>query len=189
MTQAKSRFSNFEDYLAYEDGTDHLYELVDGELVELPPESGRNSQILLFIILVLASLIDPRRVRVRGLELEIRGNPRNRFPDLTIIQEEHIEQLQQRETIRLSMLPPLLVVEIVSPGETNRSRDYIDKRSQYQNRGIPEYWIVDPQIQTVTVLKLEEEVYTEMGVFQGNNRIESLLFPTLNLTPEQIFAF
>jgi Uma2 family endonuclease len=189
MTQAKSRFSNFESYLAYDDGTDHLYELLDGELVELPPESGQNSQILMFLILALAPLIDPRRVRVRGLELEVRGNPRNRFPDLTIIQAEHIEQLRKRDTIRLSMLPPLLVVEIVSPGETNRSRDYIDKRSQYQDREIPEYWIVDPQTQTITVLKLETGVYVEVGIFQRDDQIRSLLFPTLSFTPKQVFEF
>lgn len=188
MTQAKPMFSSFEEYLAYDDETDNLYELVDGKLVELPPESGRNSQILMCIILAIAQLIHPRRVRVRGLELEVQGNPRNRFSDLTIIQEEHIEQLQRRDTLRLSMLPPLLVVEIVSPGETNRIRDYIEKRKQYQDRGIPEYWIVDPQEQTITVLKLEKENYIELGIFRGSSRIESLLFPALNLTPEQLFT-
>jgi Uma2 family endonuclease len=47
------------------------------------------------------------------------------------------------------MSPPLLVIEIVSPGELQRElgrisfagRDYIAKRSQYQDRGIPKYWI------------------------------------------------
>jgi Uma2 family endonuclease len=188
MTQAKTKFSSFEEYLAYNDGTDNLYELFDGELVALPPESGRNSQILIFLVLAFAALIDRRQIRARGLEIEVQGNPRNRFPDLTIIQEEHIAQLEKRETIRLSMLPPLLVLEIVSPGETNRSRDYIDKRTQYQNRGISEYWIVDPQLQTVTVLKLEGEVYVEVGVFRENDRIQSPLFPMFNLTPAQVFA-
>lgn len=189
MTQAKMTFSSFEEYLANDDGTDQLYEFVDGKLVALPPESGQNSQILMFIILAIAPLIDPRRVRVRGLELEVRGNSRNRFPDLTIIQEEHIEQLERRDTIRLSMLPPLFVVEIVSPGETNRSRDYNNKRMQYQDRGIPEYWIVDLQMQIVAVLKLNEVgIYVEIGIFHGHDRINSLLFPDLNLTPEEIFA-
>jgi Uma2 family endonuclease len=61
----------------------------------------------------------------------------------TIIREEHIQQLQLRNTIRLSMESPLLVIEAVSPGESNRQRDYIDKRKQYQDRGIPEYWLID----------------------------------------------
>ncbi len=72
-------------------------------------------------------------------ELEVRGEPRNRYPDLTILREEHIQQLATRNTIRLSMLPPLLVIEVVSPGELQRNRDFIAKRSQYQDCGIPEY--------------------------------------------------
>jgi len=51
--------------------------------------------------------------RGHGLELEVRGEPKNRYPDLTIIREEHIQLLSQRNTILLSMLPPLLVIEVV----------------------------------------------------------------------------
>lgn len=143
MTQAKPRFSTFEEYLSYDDGTDKLYELFNGELIELPPESGENNGILSFVHFQLVLLMGHLRVRW-GLELEVRGEPKNRYPDLTIIREEHIQQLQLRNTIRLSMEPPLLVIEAVSPGESNRHRDYIDKRKQYQDRGIPEYWLIDP---------------------------------------------
>lgn len=188
MTQAKPRFSSFEDYLAYDDGTEKLYELRDGELIELPPESGRNHIISTFLLLQLAPLIDFRRLRGHGLELEVRGQPQNRYPDLTVLREEHVELLERRNTIQLSMPPPLLVVEIVSPGETNRSRDYRDKRQQYQDLGIPEYWIVDPQDCVVLVLVLENSVYQELGAFRRNELIRSLLFPSLLLTPEQIFV-
>ncbi|MBD1825165.1 Uma2 family endonuclease [Cyanobacteria bacterium FACHB-DQ100] len=188
MTQAKVKFSSFEEYLSYDDGTDQLYELWNGELVALPPESGLNFQIATFLLLQLVPFIDYRRIRGHGLELQVRGEPQNRFPDLTVLREEHIEQLKRRNTILLSMAPPLLVVEIVSPGETNRSRDYTNKREQYEDRGIPEYWIVDPQTQSVTVLQLEAGAYQEIGAFQGDQVISSSTFPMLNLTPAQIFS-
>lgn len=188
MTQAKIKFSSFEEYLAYDDGTDQLYELLNGELVELPPESGRNFEIATFLLLHLAALIDFHRIRGHGLELQVRGEPQNRFPDLTVLQEEHVEQLKRRNTVLLSMAPPLLVVEIVSPGETSRSRDYISKREQYENRGIPEYWIVDPQTQIVTVLELDPVTYREVGTFQADQIIESSIFPMLHLTATQIFS-
>lgn len=105
MTQAKPRFSTFEEYLSYDDGTDKLYELFSRELIELPPESGQNSRILSFLHLHLALLVGHLRVRW-GLELEVRGEPKNRYPDLTVIREEHIQQLEPRNTIRLSMPPP-----------------------------------------------------------------------------------
>jgi Uma2 family endonuclease len=47
------------------------------------------------------------------------------------------------------MSPPLLVIEVVTPGELQREWDYIAKRIQYQNCAIPEYWIVDPETQSV----------------------------------------
>lgn len=187
MIQVKPRFQSFEEYLAYDDGTDKLYELFNGELIEVPPESGKNVQIATFLLIQFASLIGYRRVRGHGLELEVNGEPRNRYPDLTILREEHIEQLAKRNTVRLTMSPPLLVVEIVSPGELQRNRDYIAKRVQYQDCGIPEYWIIDPNTQTILILELSENTYQQVGSFGSKSQLLSPQFPTLDLTPEQIF--
>lgn len=188
MIQAKRRFQSFEDYLSYDDSTDNLYELFNGELIEVPPESGQNVQIVNRLFLFFALLIGTDRVRGHGLELEVRGEPRNRYPDLTIIREEHVHQLQSRNTIRLSMAPPLLVIEAVSPGELQRDRDYIAKRIQYQDCNIPEYWIVDPGTQTILILELTGQTYTEVGSFLGNDQVRSLQFTDLNITVAQVFG-
>ncbi len=188
MTQAKQRFLSFEEYLSYDDGTDNLYELFNGELIEVPPESGENIEIATFLLLHFAALVGHRRVRGHGLELEVRGEPKNRYPDLTIIREEHIQQLKRRNTIRLLMAPPLMVVEIVSPGEIQRDRDYIAKRSQYQDREIPEYWIADPQTQTLLILELTASGYKELATFSGDSSVRSPQFSMLNLTANQLFA-
>ncbi|MBD2361698.1 Uma2 family endonuclease [Anabaena minutissima FACHB-250] len=187
MLQVKHQFQSFEEYLSYDDGTDKLYELFNGELIEMPPESGINVQIATFLLIQFALLLGYKRVRGHGLELEVRGEPRNRYPDLTIIREEHIQQLAQRNTIRLTMLPPLLVIEVVSPGELQRHRDFIAKRMQYQDCGIPEYWIVDPEAQTVLVLELTGNTYTEFGNFSGDDLVVSPQFSQLNLQVSQIF--
>lgn len=187
MIQVKPRFSSFEEYLAYDDGSDKLYELFNGELIELPPESGINVQIATFLLLKFAALIDYRRVRGHGLEVEVRGEPKNRYPDLTILQEEHILRLAKRNTIRLLMPPPLLVVEIVSPGELQRERDYVAKRRQYEDIGIPEYWIVDPTAQTVLVLTIAEGTYTEVGLFGRGEKMRSPQWPDLDLAIADIF--
>jgi Uma2 family endonuclease len=186
--QTKLRFLSFEEYLSYDDGTENLYELFNGELIEVPPESGENVQIANRLFLQFALLLGTDRVRGHGLELEVRGEPKNRYPDLTIIREEHIQLLKKRNTIRLSMAPPLLVIEIVSPGELQRDRDYIAKRSQYQDLGIPEYWIVDPQLGTVLVLELTGATYIDANTFKDNDLIESPQFGQLNVTVAQIFS-
>ena len=188
MIQTKQRFLSFDEYLSYDDGTENLYELFNGELIEVPPESGLNVQIANRLFLVFALLIGTDRVRGHGLELEVRGEPRNRYPDLTIIQPEHIEQLQRRNTLRLSMAPPTLVIEIVSPGELQRDRDYTAKRMQYQDRDIPEYWVVDPQLQTILLLALQNDVYREVATLRGGDRLYSSQLGALNLTISHVFA-
>jgi Uma2 family endonuclease len=188
MIQVKRRFQSFEEYLAYDDGTNKLYELFNGELIEVPPESGINVQIANRLFLTFALLLGTDRVRGNGLELEVNGEPRNRYPDLTILREEHIEQLAKRNTIRLNMPPPLLVVEVVSPGELQRNRDYIAKRTQYRDCGIPEYWIIDPEAQILLILELRENSYQEVGSFSGKSRLVSPQFLELNLTAAQIFS-
>ena len=188
MTQAKQRFLSFDEYLSYDDGTENLYELFNGEPIEVPPESGLNVEIASFLFALFLPIVGHRQIRGNGLELEVRGEPKNRYPDLTIIREDHIQLLKGRNTIRLSMTPPLLVMEVVSPGDLQRDRDYIAKRMQYQDRLIPEYWIVDPQLETVLVLALASDLYTEFGTFQGSDVIQSPQFDTLNFTSDQIFA-
>jgi Uma2 family endonuclease len=187
MVRVKPRFQSFEEYLAYDDGTNKLYELFNGELIEVPPESGKNVQIANRLFLIFALLLGTDRVRGHGLELEVNGEPRNRYPDLTILREEHIEQLAKRNTVRLTMSPPVLVIEVVSPGELQRDRDYLAKRLQYQDCGVPEYWIIDPDARTVLILELLENNYQEIGSFSSESLLLSPQFPQLNLTAGQIF--
>jgi Uma2 family endonuclease len=186
MTQAKPRFFDFEDYLAYDDGSDNLYELFNGELVPVPPESGRNSEIINLLFAQLLPVVGFRLIRSRGLEIEVRGEPKNRFPDLTVLQPEHAELLQQRDTIRLSMPPPRLVIEVVSPGNVQRDRDYIAKRHQYEDRGIPEYWIVDPVEEQILLLQLVGGTY-QGQVYQNGTMLQSLIIPEVKISANQVF--
>ncbi len=187
MVQLTHKFKSFEEYLLYNDNSEKFYELFNGQLIEMPPESGFNVEIATFLLIQFALLVGHRRVRGQGLELEVKGEPKNRYPDLTIIREEHIQQLSKRNTIRLSMSPPLLVVEVVSPGELQRERDYIAKRIQYQDCGIPEYWIVDPESKSILVLELTENTYTEVGSFSGDDLVLSPGFKDITLKVSEVF--
>jgi Uma2 family endonuclease len=51
----------------------------------------------------------------------------------------------------------------------------VQKRREYAEAGIPEYWIVDPSAVQVTVLRLEEDVYVEHGVFRRGTQATSVL--------------
>ena len=182
----QSKRLTFEDYLSYDDGTDNRYELIDGELVALPPESWLNTNIAGYLFLVFARLVDFRLIKTHCCEIQVTGKVENRYPDLVILRAEHPQLASQSISISLKMPPPQLVVEVVSPGKANRQRDYVEKREQYATRGIPEYWIVDPHAKIVLVLKLESNTYIEIGQFKGQDRILSPTFQTLDLTAEQV---
>jgi Uma2 family endonuclease len=194
MIQAHKPKLTFEEYLTYEDDTDNRYELIDGELITLPPESGPNNFIANYLLFTLASsgFVPLMLIRTHMCEIQVpilrEGDSANRYPDLVILRPEHILLTASRLTITLDMPPPQLVVEVVSPGRVGRDRDYISKRDQYAARGIPEYWIVDPQDQMVAVLRLESGEYVEVGMFQGEQTLVSPTFPQLNLTAGQVLG-
>jgi Uma2 family endonuclease len=70
-----------------------------------------------------------------------------------------------------------LVIEIVSEGQEHRDRDLIEKRKDYAAGRIPEYWIVDPEMQTITVLTLKRSGYRVHGEFRAGQLATSLLLP------------
>jgi Uma2 family endonuclease len=195
MTQAKVKLASFEEYLAYSDETpiEGRFELVRGELVELPPESEPNNWLANYLqfLLVTANVAPLRLIKMHALELEVpvlqSNDAANRYPDLVVLRPEHLELTQRRLTITRDMPPPRLVVEVVSPGKTNRDRDYVHKRAQYAALGVPEYWLIDPIAQTVMVLSLAGETYREIGVFGARRTLASVEFPDLALKAGQIF--
>lgn len=192
MTQAKSRFRTIEDYLAYDDGTDIPYELVDGVLVEMGAENPGNIAIAIFLISVLLQLSVPHYLIHRGTEIVVPSQSvTSRYPDLIVLTEACWSALSgaKRSLITPEMPAPALVIEVVSPGEPgekNYDRDYIDKRKEYAARGIPEYGLIDPSRNVVIVLHLSGQLYQEIGRFQGQDQIVSPTFPGLTLIAEQI---
>ena len=122
----------------------------------------------------------------------IGDNKRNRRPDLAIIEPTHltIDSIKTRTALFLGALPPRFVAEVVSPGNAdseNYQRDYTWKRQQYQDWGIPEYWIIDPYRAQVTVLCLVKGNY-QAKTYQGTTPIRSLEFPQLQVTAAQLLA-
>ena len=194
MVQVQIKKLTFDEYLSYSDNTDKRYELIDGELIALPPESEPNNFIANYLFFYLASsgLVPLRLIKTHNCEVQVAvlrsGDAANRYPDLIILEPEHIPLTANRLTITFDMLPPLLVVEVVSPGRVGMERDYNRKRAQYAARGIVEYWVINPIQQVVTVLRLEDGQYIEFGVFRDGEAMISPMFPQLSLTVQQILS-
>ncbi|MEO0378316.1 MAG: Uma2 family endonuclease [Cyanobacteria bacterium P01_A01_bin.17] len=190
MQIATQRFT-LEDYLAYEDGSDVRYELVNGELRPMSLGTGRHGAI----IKRLERILDNEIERSQKPWIALAGtvglqSPRGeawdtvRIPDVTVLTLEQWETLQEREAvIRLNEPPPLLVIEVVS--KSTKSTDYRAKRAEYSVLDIPEYWIADPLQETMMACTLLEGWY-ESVEYAGDHPLASPLFSELRLTPQQI---
>lgn len=190
QTVAPKTFSTIEEYLSYDDGSDTRYELVDGVLVEMGAESTLNNRIAMFLIkYFLLTGLDDDRIGIKQ-KLQIPGRLTAREPDLMIHSEGSARALDGLDQAKLGDQKPvpMLVIEVVSPGEPgteNYDRDYIEKPQEYAKRGIPEYWIVDPSREVVLVLTLKDGVYQERR-FEGGMTIVSPTFRELNLTADRV---
>lgn len=184
MTTITKPSFTFEEYLTYNDGTDNRYELVDGELVLMNPPTGRHALVIRNISNFLETEI--HRLGIPWVTLQmfgVRTAPRrSRLPDLIVTTLEQAKELLDVSAIM--EVGALLAVEVVSPDSVKT--DYRYKRAEYATVEIPEYWVVDPSLQKVTVLRLVDGLYEETE-FTGSSPIKSELFPELTVPPDRIF--
>jgi Uma2 family endonuclease len=149
-----------------------LVELAQGRVEVLPMPNVLHQLILAYLYEALRAHLTPaRRGTVLFAPLSIRLGPGHiREPDLALMLREHADRILASHWEGAD-----LVLEVVS--DSNRSHDLVVKRGEYATAGIPEYWIVDPQNETITVLALEGEVltYTEHGVYGRGERAASRL--------------
>jgi len=192
-TPAVTKRLTFEEYLAYDDGTDKRYELVDGELIPMSLGSGQHGGVTEFINICFREEILRLKLNWTSKQMLVGvRSPRagrwdtSRIPDVVVLSLSQWRELRNREAvIELNEPPPLLVVEVVS--ESTKTVDYRAKRVEYNILNIPEYWIVDLLSNKITVFTLIEELY-EPAEFVGSEQIQSQIFPELKLTVEQVLT-
>ncbi len=159
-----------DDYLWLTDHTTRLIEFTDGYIEALPMPTDAHQTILLFLYECFVAFLRPLggKVLVAPIRLKIRDG-KFREPDIMLMRSAVDERRQNRFWLGADV-----VVEIVSPDKPER--DLVEKRRDYAEAQIPEYWIVNPQSETITVLRLDHAAYTEYGVFvRGDVAISGLL--------------
>jgi len=192
MTITTQRLS-LDDYLAYEDGTDTRYELVNGELIAMAQPKGRHGAIAEFLNDTFRAEIKRQGLEWTSKQMAIAlQSPRGgrwdtaRIPDVMVLALEQWRILRDQEAIiRLNDPPPHLVVEVVS--DSTMTADYRAKRVEYNVLNIPEYWIVDPLKHCITLLQPVDELYEETR-YTNNDLVQSAIFPELALTVEQVLT-
>ncbi len=200
MAQAINKLTSFDKFIEWYPDNGIRYELHKGVIVEMPPPLGEHENVIGFLVgqIALQYLQKglPYRIPKTGL-VKTPDNDSTYSPDIVLVNHDNLvnEPLWKKQSTLIQPESIPLVVEVVS---TNWRDDYHDKFGDYEEMGIPEYWIIDyaalggkrfignPKQQTITICELVDGEY-QTTQFQGNQAIVSPLFPDLNLTAQQIF--
>jgi Uma2 family endonuclease len=157
-------------YLSFTESLNQLVELVDGrvEVLEMPTKS--HQKIVHYLLNLFLTFLGtnrlgdavgaPYRIRLRGETY--------REPDIAVYRAEHLARFGERFGDGAD-----LVVEVVSDDAASRTRDYEDKRRDYAQAQIPEYWLVDPAEKRITILVLEGGQYDVFAEGVPGDHVES----------------
>ncbi len=203
QTQAEPQIFTFDEFIEwYPENSIVRYELHNGVIVEMPKPRGKHSNLT-------GSLIEKLLIIIREMgKGGIWTIPRESIvkpssdksgyePDIIVLNQETIkaETRWKSESVIQNATSVKLIVEVVS---TNWRDDYYDKFSDYEEMGIPEYWIIDyaglggrdfignPKQPAIFVCELVDGEYVKR-LFRGSDVIVSPTFPQINLTAQQIF--
>jgi Uma2 family endonuclease len=180
MRRANVRF-NYHDYLLLPE--DKRYEILDGELFVVPAPNTRHQRLLVRILDVLLHHAREKNLgEVFVAPYDVILSDENIVqPDILFVSNERLGIIGEAN---ISGAPDL-VVEILSP--STRNKDLEIKRKIYAGFGVREYWIVDPEAETVDVLVWSEQGYTSAGIRGRFERLSSPLLPELNISVSDLF--
>jgi len=191
----------YEEFLLFpNDGKRH--ELIDGEHIMSPSPFTKHQRILVNLTIVIGAFLRQHRIGqmfVAPMDVVLSDTDVVE-PDLLFIASEHASIITEKHIMGV----PDLVVEIISTG--SRKTDEIIKRRLYEQYGVKEYWIIDPELESVKVYRWHENMcHTEhipnrTGMQEaGFVRVEELsvenggtlttpLLPELTLPLSEIFG-
>jgi Uma2 family endonuclease len=170
-----------EQYLKLTDHTRYLVEFTNGTIEMLPMPTQHHQLILAYLYRTFWSFIQITGgiVLFAALRVQVRYD-KFREPDLLLLLDANDPRSQNRYWLGAD-----LVVEVVS--EDNPARDTVEKVADYAEARIPEYWIVNPLDETITVLTLDGEAYATHGVFQRGKTATSKLLDGFAIEVSAVF--
>ena len=170
-----------EEYLVLTDHRSRLVEFTDGFLELLPMPTDKHQSVLQFLFLAFFNFVQPRGGKVHFAPLRLRIRPgKFREPDLLLLLSAADPRRQNRFWLGAD-----LALEVVS--EEKPERDLVEKRGDYAEGRVPEYWIVNPQTETITVLYLRGDIYEEAGIYRRGESASSVLLAGFSVAVAAVF--
>ena len=170
-----------EEYLWLTDRSRRLIEFTDGYVQQLPRPTSSHQAILALLYRLFHAWLGPHGgvVLFSALRLRVREG-KFREPDLLVLRDSADPRYQDRYWLGAD-----LVVEVVSPDRPER--DLVDKKDDYAEAGIGEYWVVDPRDELITVLALGPAGYVEHGAYARGSVATSPLLDGFDIAVADVF--
>jgi Uma2 family endonuclease len=171
-----------EDYLSLDIG--RLVEFDNGSLEFLPVPTIFHQRIFKYLLFLFDQFVVQQKLgEVVPAPFPVRTiKGKYREPDLVFMRPG-----RKRNPLGQPYGADLLL-EIVSDSPDDRKRDLEKKRKEYAQAKVPEYWIVDPELQQILVLVLEGNTYREHGAFGPGTIATSVVLPGFSVNVDAVFA-
>ncbi len=161
------------------------YQLIAGELIMTPSPTPFHQSIVLNLASALNPIIVQRRLgKIFIAPLDVYLSEEDIYqPDLIFIRADRAAGVRKD---KLRVIPDL-VVEVLSP--SNAYFDFTRKKETYCSAGVSEYWIIDPDAETVEIMTKQGELYQTTSLLRKPAVLQSPMFPGFSMTLEELFAF
>ena len=149
----KDRYT-YADYQQLPEGAP--YELIHGHLVMSPSPTFQHQNLVLLLASALRDYAQEGtggKISIAPMDVRLADDTVVQ-PDVLYVSPDRADRIGEQEIDGA----PDLVMEVVSPSTSHR--DVFDKKRLYETHGVREYWIVDPDSETVEVHTLTDEAYT-----------------------------
>ncbi len=154
----------YEQFLAWEDEDTHA-EWVNGEVVLMTPVSHRHQNLRGFLLSLFRYFVEAQQLGVvldDPFQMKTGPDLPGRAPDIIFIANENLGRLKSTYLEG----PADLVVEIISP--ESRARDREEKFHEYEQGGVREYWLIDPERMQAEFYRLADDKLYHMVSVDGN---------------------
>ncbi len=182
MAQPKPRLKfTVKDYMSTPEGT--RYQLLAGEMILAPSPTSRHQTVSTQLFSALREYVREHalgRVWYAPLDVVL-SNHDGAQPDILFVSNARSGIVTEANI----QGAPDLVVEILSPGTVGYDRGY--KLALYGRHGVREYWLVDPDAETVEVLTLGEQGLESFATYSRRQTLESLLLEGLSIELDAVF--
>jgi Uma2 family endonuclease len=170
----------YEQFLQW-DGENQHVEWVDGKVIPMPPISFEDQDVGVFLVQVLGIYVSQKKLgKLLYDPFQMKTGPDlpGRAPDILFVANAHFKRLKKNHL----QGPADLVVEIISPG--SRGVDRGEKFYEYEQGGVPEYWLIDPQRnQAEFYLRGKDGIY-QPALIGSDGIFQSKALPGLWIKPD-----